>query len=294
MDWIHCNCCYGQPNENKKFSLTSCGHLYCEDCVVQAKEKCKVCGQQCTAMVLAAPVRQDVAVYFTDSSDTLQQHFREIIKVMDFQKGHGRRLLTFYQKKVHSLNHELQEALKKLKDTEKENDNLKQENAYMKKVLNQSPFSRGVTAMSQSTANFSSAMSTPSHRTVASTPNTDLSQNKSTSLTSTPITMGRLSIFSPLVQGKLGHFSDPKSRSSGSSVPVTKAVPETILSSLSNKRSGPLQTALNMSKLTPPVPETSNFTRVSQSSGSDTFGLQKSSYSSQPYSITRQTHNTTS
>lgn len=36
MDWVHCNSCYEQPNEQitpkQQFYLTSCGHIFCHNC----------------------------------------------------------------------------------------------------------------------------------------------------------------------------------------------------------------------------------------------------------------------
>lgn len=34
MDWVHCNSCFVQPgSSSKKFFLTSCGHVFCQDCI---------------------------------------------------------------------------------------------------------------------------------------------------------------------------------------------------------------------------------------------------------------------
>ena len=32
-DWVHCNVCFRQPGDGKKFLLTSCGHIYCDKCI---------------------------------------------------------------------------------------------------------------------------------------------------------------------------------------------------------------------------------------------------------------------
>ena len=32
-DWVHCNICFRQPAETKQFHLTSCGHMFCGDCL---------------------------------------------------------------------------------------------------------------------------------------------------------------------------------------------------------------------------------------------------------------------
>ncbi len=37
MDWINCSSCFNQPGSGRKFHLTSCGHIYCEVCIVDSK-----------------------------------------------------------------------------------------------------------------------------------------------------------------------------------------------------------------------------------------------------------------
>lgn len=32
-DWLHCNICFRQPGDGVGFSLTNCGHVYCDKCV---------------------------------------------------------------------------------------------------------------------------------------------------------------------------------------------------------------------------------------------------------------------
>ena len=36
-DWVHCNICFHQPGDGCKFSLTSCGHIFCDKCVLKGK-----------------------------------------------------------------------------------------------------------------------------------------------------------------------------------------------------------------------------------------------------------------
>jgi len=36
-DWVHCNLCFKQPGGERKFSLTNCGHIYCEECLPSGK-----------------------------------------------------------------------------------------------------------------------------------------------------------------------------------------------------------------------------------------------------------------
>ena len=47
-DWVHCNRCYRQPGNNRKFHLTNCGHIYCEDCVIPGKESFSRSYKPCT------------------------------------------------------------------------------------------------------------------------------------------------------------------------------------------------------------------------------------------------------
>ena len=78
MDWINCSSCFNQPGNGIKFHLTSCGHIFCEVCIVESKNKsfldltlklkenlylqpgikdcCFICNQKCTNFQLTNQV----------------------------------------------------------------------------------------------------------------------------------------------------------------------------------------------------------------------------------------------
>ncbi|XP_049831719.1 zip homologous protein 2-like isoform X2 [Schistocerca gregaria] len=94
MDWIHCNSCYTQPSEirERKFLLTSCGHIYCSECLKSTilQQKCGVCGNQYTTTQLTSKMRPDVQEYFTSPDEFLNK----LIQILAFQNGHRMRMIA--------------------------------------------------------------------------------------------------------------------------------------------------------------------------------------------------------
>ncbi|GFY70509.1 RING finger protein 212 [Trichonephila inaurata madagascariensis] len=104
MEWIHCNNCFGLPDSEKNFYLTSCGHIYCQDCEEQcARTQCKLCGNQCSTIVLSSTLKPDVQMYFTDPDELLKKKLKEVHQVSDFQKNHRARLWAHQKKQFISL-----------------------------------------------------------------------------------------------------------------------------------------------------------------------------------------------
>lgn len=93
MDWIHCNACIRQPSSEKgrKFLLTSCGHIYCNNCVeAGTKPACRVCNTACTTIQLTSQMAPNIQHYFSDPEDLM----RKAMQVFTFQRGHRQRLLA--------------------------------------------------------------------------------------------------------------------------------------------------------------------------------------------------------
>ncbi|XP_059471122.1 probable E3 SUMO-protein ligase RNF212 [Neocloeon triangulifer] len=93
MDWIHCNACGVQPSKDKsrKFQLTSCGHIFCNQCAEQnTNPACKVCGTKCTMIQLTSQMPPEIQHYFSDPDEVI----KKALQIMSFQKGHRLRLAS--------------------------------------------------------------------------------------------------------------------------------------------------------------------------------------------------------
>ena len=115
MDWIHCNGCYAQPGqrgqEQRRFLLTSCGHVFCAQCCMAcANDKCKVCQSNCKMIPLSSKMKPDVEIFFTNPMElarrclaSFRQAEQKMQTVSDFQHGHRQRLMEHMRSEVRSL-----------------------------------------------------------------------------------------------------------------------------------------------------------------------------------------------
>ncbi|XP_004480457.1 probable E3 SUMO-protein ligase RNF212 isoform X4 [Dasypus novemcinctus] len=52
--WVFCNRCFRPPCRTSLFSLTSCGHVYCDDCLGKGeKNECLICKVPCRTVLLS-------------------------------------------------------------------------------------------------------------------------------------------------------------------------------------------------------------------------------------------------
>ncbi|XP_068243494.1 RING finger protein 212B-like isoform X2 [Palaemon carinicauda] len=113
MDWINCNTCCRQPGDEKerKFVLSNCGHLFCDICLMQAdsQEKCTVCKMKCQFMQLSSKMKPDAELFFLEPGELLKRQFNQINRLLDFQKEHRTRLVSFHRR-----------VLQKYKDLQKQ------------------------------------------------------------------------------------------------------------------------------------------------------------------------------
>ncbi|XP_071038160.1 probable E3 SUMO-protein ligase RNF212 isoform X9 [Parasteatoda tepidariorum] len=139
MDWVHCNNCFLLPDSEKSFFLTSCGHIYCRDCEENcARGQCKLCGNQCTTIILSSMMKPDVQVYFTDPDELLKKKVKEVQQVSEFQKNHRARLVAHQRKqlkKFKTIREDFRNLIKNLKELDNERKKLLQENDVMKKYI---------------------------------------------------------------------------------------------------------------------------------------------------------------
>lgn len=137
MDWVHCNNCYVQPGdvEMKKFFITNCGHIYCDECLqVNQSKECRICLVKYTAIPLSSNMNSEVEIYFRDPVMNLKKQ----IKILEFQQSHRIRLISYNKERLNNYralkkeNYNLSEELSLFK---KENFSLREEIKTLKENL---------------------------------------------------------------------------------------------------------------------------------------------------------------
>ncbi|OWF36567.1 RING finger protein 212B-like isoform X2 [Mizuhopecten yessoensis] len=186
MDWLHCNTCFHQPGDGGKFLLTSCGHIYCEKCIDQVTNgKCKMCGTACTTIPLSGQMKPDVELFFTNPMDLLKKEFRKIIQVMDFQHNQRRRFFSYLMDKLHrqqNVMEKCQRAIRASHDLEREMSKLREENSYLKRLMNERE-SRHIASTTNRSHGRRSGNSSPVYRSSPSSSPQMISSGRSQSQT---------------------------------------------------------------------------------------------------------------
>ncbi|XP_055978000.1 probable E3 SUMO-protein ligase RNF212 [Sorex fumeus] len=102
--WIFCNYCFQQPHRTSCFSLTSCGHVYCDVCLRKGrKDECLICKVPCRALSLSKHTDWDIQALFMRIDGLCSRYSRDTSQISEFQERHRKRLLTFYQEKISTL-----------------------------------------------------------------------------------------------------------------------------------------------------------------------------------------------
>ncbi|OWR54553.1 hypothetical protein KGM_213840A, partial [Danaus plexippus plexippus] len=174
MDWIHCNNCFIQLEPGITLHLTSCGHMFCNNCLDNGVKEgtCLVCRVPCSMMKLVPDMNQDIQDYFTDPEEII----KKCSEVLQFQKQHRRRLLSYLlqsTKKFYTARSELkrmtelcQKQHKQLKEYQKIVKNLE---AQLGQSKQPSPFNVPISPGSHLSPSF--IQTTPTYKRAAkSTP----------------------------------------------------------------------------------------------------------------------------
>ncbi|XP_023216853.1 probable E3 SUMO-protein ligase RNF212 isoform X2 [Centruroides sculpturatus] len=103
-DWVHCNTCFSLLGSGKRFLLTSCGHIYCNDCATGSQMNCQICGNSCTTIHLTTQMKPDVEIYFMDPQDLLKKYMKQLQQIINFQTGHRMRLSAYFRKEFLTSN----------------------------------------------------------------------------------------------------------------------------------------------------------------------------------------------
>ncbi|XP_023579878.1 probable E3 SUMO-protein ligase RNF212 [Octodon degus] len=113
--WVFCNRCFQAPHRKSSFSLTSCGHVYCEACLGKGKkDECMICKVPCRTVLLTKHTDSSIQALFMGIDGLCKKYSQDTTQVSEFQDKHRRRLLAFYQEKISQLEESLRKSMLQL------------------------------------------------------------------------------------------------------------------------------------------------------------------------------------
>lgn len=86
-DWIHCYLCYlvWKTKKHMKMYVTSCEHIFCENCIKECTEKCPKCSKlKCELMEISDDMPTEYLEFFKQNTD-LFTSIKEEISLYKFQ-----------------------------------------------------------------------------------------------------------------------------------------------------------------------------------------------------------------
>ncbi|XP_036272942.2 probable E3 SUMO-protein ligase RNF212 [Pipistrellus kuhlii] len=110
--WVFCNGCFQPPGRASRFSLTSCGHVYCEGCLSRGKkDECLICKLPCQTVLLSKHTDPGIQALFVGIDGLCKKYSKETSQISEFQEKHRKRLLAFYREKINRLEESLRKAM---------------------------------------------------------------------------------------------------------------------------------------------------------------------------------------
>ncbi|XP_007181541.1 probable E3 SUMO-protein ligase RNF212 [Balaenoptera acutorostrata] len=109
--WVFCNRCFQPPQGMACFSLTNCGHVYCDVCLRKGKrDECLICKVPCRTVLLSKRTDSDIQALFMGIDGLCRKYARATSQVSEFQEKHRRRLIAFYGEKISQLEESLRKS----------------------------------------------------------------------------------------------------------------------------------------------------------------------------------------
>ncbi|XP_023593779.1 probable E3 SUMO-protein ligase RNF212 [Trichechus manatus latirostris] len=109
---VFCNRCFQPPHRTSRFSLTNCGHVYCDICLRKGrKDECLICKVPCHTVLLSKHTDSSIQAFFMGIDGLCTKYSKETSQISEFQEKHRKRLLAFYREKISQLEESLQKAV---------------------------------------------------------------------------------------------------------------------------------------------------------------------------------------
>nr|XP_020032883.1 probable E3 SUMO-protein ligase RNF212 [Castor canadensis] len=109
---VFCNRCFQSPCRKSSFSLTNCGHVFCDVCLGKGKkDECLICKVPCRTVLLSKHTDSDIQTFFMRIDGLCKKYSKETSQVSEFQEKHRKRLLAFYREKISQLEESLRKSV---------------------------------------------------------------------------------------------------------------------------------------------------------------------------------------
>ncbi|XP_049741274.1 probable E3 SUMO-protein ligase RNF212 [Elephas maximus indicus] len=109
---VFCNRCFQPPHRTSRFSLTNCGHVYCDLCLHKGKkDECLICKVPCHTILLSKHTDSNIQAFFMGIDGLCTKYSKEASQISEFQEKHRKRLLAFYREKIAQLEESLRRAV---------------------------------------------------------------------------------------------------------------------------------------------------------------------------------------
>ncbi|XP_028902513.1 probable E3 SUMO-protein ligase RNF212 isoform X3 [Ornithorhynchus anatinus] len=229
-----CNRCFQPPRGPSKFSLTSCGHVYCDACLQKGKkDQCIICNAPCRTILLTNQVDFNIQAFFMDIDNLCKKYSKETSLISEFQDKQRGHLLAFYKEKTSKLEDSLKTVTRQMQQLERMN---------VPHRSAQGSVSKPVTSLFSTPTGIANGYSARSFRPPYSSASNIVDSMRVDFAPSpvrkpeTPVAPVRISLISPPQGGRMGSVSY---RGSGLTASQNRTARP---SSFQLPRSGPLQT----------------------------------------------------
>ncbi|XP_018881627.1 probable E3 SUMO-protein ligase RNF212 isoform X5 [Gorilla gorilla gorilla] len=87
-NWVFCNRCFQPPHRTSCFSLTNCGHVYCDACLGKGKKnECLICKAPCRTVLLSKHTDADIQAFFMSIDSLCKKYSRETSQYLRLSRG---------------------------------------------------------------------------------------------------------------------------------------------------------------------------------------------------------------
>lgn len=83
---IFCNACFSlQHQTRRQYFITSCSHVFCESCLSNVQDFCRICNQNCRALSISKELPEHLKAFF--KRDSIPAKIEESKKIYNFQEN---------------------------------------------------------------------------------------------------------------------------------------------------------------------------------------------------------------